>query len=65
MKLEFIKSPTCEPFMLGYSIGDVADIKDKELADKLIEKKFAIPATSKKPEGEKANNKKTEAGETR
>ena len=35
MKVIFLQSPTGDPFRLGYSAGDVADVK-KEVADKLI-----------------------------
>ena len=53
MKIKFLKSPTCNPYKLGYNIGDVAEIKDKELVDTLIKEKFAEVFTAS-PKTEKA-----------
>jgi len=47
MKLFFLKSPT-GAFGLGYSAGQEAGIKDKDMADILIEQKFAITMAEKK-----------------
>lgn len=48
-KVIFIKSPSCEPFNLAHHIGDEVELSN-EVAVKLIEAKFAIPATGKKVE---------------
>lgn len=40
MKIQFIESPTGEPFKLAYSAGMFADLPD-DLATKLIEKGLA------------------------
>lgn len=44
MKIKFTKSPT-GAFNLAHNIGEVADIKDVDLAKKLIDTGFAIPVT--------------------
>ena len=49
MKIQFIKSPTGQ-YNLAYSIGDVVDIK-KELAEELIENKFAVKAGTRTAKG--------------
>lgn len=41
MKLKFLNSPT-GAFGLGYHTGQTANIENKELAAKLIEKGYAI-----------------------
>ena len=62
MKVVFTKSPTCDPFRLAYSEGDVADVP-AELGKELIEKKFAVDHKDAKGEQEddtteKATSKK-------
>lgn len=60
-KIKFTKSPT-GAFKLAYSINDVAELND-ELADVLIESKFAVvaddapakPKATKKPKASQGN----------
>jgi len=41
MRIQFIESPTGQPFMLSYSAGQFADLPDN-IATALIEKKMAV-----------------------
>lgn len=44
-KVKFIKSPTGNPFRLAYSIGQTADINNKELLEQLLGAKMVETAT--------------------
>lgn len=67
MKVRFIKSPTCAPYLLGYNIGDEADLENAVAKD-LIDQKIAVAVdTAQKPSErtEKAVSKEAEKAEKR
>lgn len=70
-KVKFIKSPTGNPFRLGYSIGQTADIKDMKLLQALVDAKMVEPEKAVKGKGQTATKPKgktaakNKPGETR
>lgn len=64
MTVKFVKPPTGAPFFLAYNVGDLADLDDA-LANRLIEKQFAVKVSTNAEKPENAASKLATKGEKR
>ena len=56
VKVRFLKSPTCEPYLLAYSVGQVGEVT-KETAKQLVDDGMAEVIEKPKPARKKTTKK--------
>ena len=60
IKVKFLKSPTCEPFNLAYSIGQIGEVTPEMLTLLKKEKMIEEIKSSKKKASTRESKRKTE-----
>lgn len=56
VKVRFLKSPTCEPYLLAYSVGQIGEVT-KDMGDLLVKNGIAEVIEKPKPARKKTTKK--------
>lgn len=56
VKVRFLKSPTCEPYLLAYSVGQIGEVK-KDMGNLLVKNGIAEVIEKPKPARKKTTKK--------